>query len=149
MLTLPFSLFDFSLLVEWSSLLMVLGQFIQIAIFIVCRLECLRSRWAPKREESSSMPSYTVMAPVKDGELEAEEKFIIGGGWAGVWIVVVPLFLVSALMCVLQGWESLVISALLVLAMYVLRLIDWGVRTLIGYCMERRAGQMSAPLGEG
>jgi amino acid transporter len=149
-LTLPFSLFDFSWLVEWSSLLMVLGQFIQIAIFIVCRLECLRDRWAAKREESSSMPPYTAMNPVKDRDLEAEEKFMIGGGWIGVAIVVVPLFLVSGLMCVLQGWESLVVSAILVLAMYVLRLIDWGVRRLIACCTEQRSDEATAaPLGEG
>jgi hypothetical protein len=108
---------------------MVLRQFIQIAIFIVSHL-------------------YAVMVPVKDGELEAKEKFMIGGGSAGVSNVVAPSFW-CRLMCVLQKWESLVISALLVLAMYVLRLINWGVRTLIACCRKRQAWQMTAPLGEG
>lgn len=44
MLTLPFCLFDFSWLVEWSILLIVLGQFVQMAVFITCRLKCARDR---------------------------------------------------------------------------------------------------------
>ncbi|OHT00367.1 putative polyamine transporter [Tritrichomonas foetus] len=37
-LTIPFSLFDFSMLVEWTGLLTVIAQVIQIAVYIVSRI---------------------------------------------------------------------------------------------------------------
>jgi amino acid transporter len=144
-LTLPFSLFDFSMLVEWSSLLMVMGQFVQVAIFIVCRVPCLRDRCAKKKEESSSMPSYTIMAPANDQQMDGEDKFLVGGGWIGVGLVSVPVVLISGLLCVLQGWESLVVSAALVIGMYILNLIDHGVKKLIAYCRAPKPNEEMAP----
>jgi amino acid transporter len=157
-LTLPFSLFDFSWLVEWSSLLVVLGQFVQIAIFIVCRLQCLKDRWTKNREESSSMPSYTVMTPVKDQELIVEDKFIIAGGWFGVLLVAIPVFIISALLCALQDGESIVVSVLLVIGMYLLWGMDYGTRKLYRCCTAPKisqsptaipvGGEVNAPLAD-
>jgi amino acid transporter len=165
-LTLPFSLFDFTLLVEMSSLLVVFGQFIQIVIFIFPRFECLRGRSA-KNAEASSMAPYTAMpieedkkeekekdtAPggeedKEDGdeggkEVEVREKFVVGGGWYGVVLVTVPVFVVSILMAVVEGWLSLVLCIAMVAGMYLLSAIDWGVRRLIERYREEKERETS------
>jgi hypothetical protein len=133
-LMLPFSLFDFSWLLEWSSLLVVLGQFVQIAVFLRCRLKCLIGQSGPKEEkekgEDTAAPSEAAVVPFKDEELEVEDKFLVGGGWIGTALVVVPIFIVSTLLCVLEGWGVLLVSLALVAGMFILDGSDWGVRWL-------------------
>jgi amino acid transporter len=108
-LTLPISLFNFERLVEWSSLLLVIGQFFQIAVFVACRATC----------------------PTADGP-GIDDKFVIPGGSLGVALCVVPTGVIACILCVLEGWQALGMSILIVAAFALLKVVDLGVQGLMG-----------------
>jgi hypothetical protein len=60
-------------------------------------------------------------------------------------LVAVPVFLVSVLLCALQDWMSLVVSAALVAGMYVLWGIDYGVRRLYRHCTRPKGSELPVP----
>lgn len=168
-LTIPFSLFDFSMLVEWSGLLTVIQQLIQIAAFIALRFPSMIRRM--KREQAilrarveavelSSIDASTQVSraeqqsleedirnrnreldvPTDDDEInDLSDKFIIPGGWVGVVIVCLPLAAICIFLCVVEGWESLVISIAMVAAMFLLKGIEIGIKKLITACKRKRA----------
>ena len=158
-LTIPFSFFDFSMLVEWSGLLTVLQQMIQIAAFIALRFPSMVRRM--KREqaklrtqlnqvESSSVGENQPSEKVEDFDDEDEDyldlsnKFIIPWGWVGVTIVCVPLIAISIFLCVVQGWLSLVISLAMIVGMFLLKGIEIGIKKLISKCKKKKARSMIA-----
>ena len=150
LLTLPLSLFDFAMLVEWTGLLTVMAQVIQIVIFIMCRIpKCMaryrRAHRTVRDEDSQSMPSYVDNAPfgvheTEDGipNKDLENRFIICGGWFGVVLTVVPLASVSVFMCVTSGWKAFLVSLAFIAGMFVLKGIDVGIRYLVSRCKWKR-----------
>jgi amino acid transporter len=143
-LTIPFSLFDFGMLVEWSSLMLVLAQLVQIAIFIACRCQCAKHMSMRKRVEDSSAtlsasqaPHYTIVAPVDNTELAGEDKFIIGGGWGAVVLCCLPPAVICGLMCYLAGWMSILMAIVFVVGFLIIKAIDTGIRMVIRKCQAR------------
>jgi amino acid transporter len=126
-LTIPMSLLGFESLVEWSGLLTAVAQLIQVVVFLYCRKKNIGPESGPAKEENG----YT------DESLTprfSDEKFIIAGGWIGAGLVAGMLGAVSILMCVVSGWQSIVISIGLVSGCFLLygiaELGNWGVRRL-------------------
>jgi amino acid transporter len=142
--TLPFSLFDFSWLVEWSGLLTVISQFIQIAIFTLCRFPCYLERL--KSKEDQSLAGYTAMGIVEADERKLSDKFLIGWGWIGVILCEVPLFLISILLCVLEGWQSFLIVAAIITALFTLKGFEVGVIWIIRKIKPGRWAHMNGPM---
>jgi amino acid transporter len=124
-LTLPFSLLDFTWLVEWSGFLLVEAQLLQTAIFIACRLRCARP--AAEGDQQGQ-------APLGDADLDGEKQFIVGLGWIGFLFVTVPPTLLSFALCYFEGWESLLISFALIAACGVIKAIEIGVLWCIRKC---------------
>jgi amino acid transporter len=112
-LTLPFSLFDFDRLVEWSSLLLVISQFFQIAVFVACRANCGRA--------DKAMPE----------DRGFDDRFIVPGGWLGVALCVVPIGVIAGALCVLEGWQALGISVAIIAAFVLLKIVDLGVQGIV------------------
>ncbi|OHT08032.1 putative Amino acid permease [Tritrichomonas foetus] len=163
--TIPFSFFDFTMLVEWSGLLTVIQQLIQIASFIACRFPNWVRRMKRERaiisarvekvelssidasrdvskadQESLEEDAKRIDLPEEDDGIEdLSDKFVIPGGWIGVTIVLVPITAVSIFLCVVSGWMSLVISVAMVVAMFILKGIEIGVYYLIHMCKRKRA----------
>lgn len=158
-LTIPFSFFDFSLLVEWSGLLTVLQQMIQIAAFIALRFPSMVKRM--KREqailrariESVELSSVNASQQVSiaenqslednehadDDDFDLSDKFVIPGGWIGVTVVCIPLTAICIFLCVVQGWMSLVISLAMIVAMWLLKGIEIGIKKIITSCKRKSA----------
>lgn len=159
LITIPFCFFDFEFLVEWSGLLTVIQQLIQVCSFIACRFpNCMRRMMrnralkAARREsvELSSLEGQRDLDSIHSREEHSREeripdkddlkdKFVIPGGWIGVTITLVPIVACSIFLCVVCGWESLLISCAMVVGMWILKGIDYGVRKLHRYCKRRRA----------
>lgn len=155
-LTIPFSFFDFSILVEWSGLLTVIQQLIQIAAFIALRFPSMVKRMKKEQVEiKAKLNSLEISAQDSiedDQSLETEteiddfdvdyndlsNKFIIPGGWFGVAIVCIPLIAISIFLCVVQGWMSLVISIAMVIAMFLLKGIEIGIKKIIASCKSKK-----------
>ena len=159
-ITIPFCFFDFEFLVEWSGLLTVIQQLIQVCSFIACRIpKCMRrmirnrALKAARREsvELSSLEGQRDLDSYKNPEDHEEvddhipdkddlkDKFVIPGGWIGVTITLVPIVACSIFLCVVCGWQSLLISCAMVVGMWILKGIDYGIRKLHRYCKRRRA----------
>ena len=158
-ITIPFQFFDFSMLVEWSGLLTVIQQLIQIAAFIALRFPSMVKRMKREqailraRVEAVELSSIDASVQVSKAEQESLEqdanenndiedlsdKFIIPGGWAGVVIVCVPITAISIFLCVVAGWMSLVISVAMVAGMFLLKGIEIGIKILIVKCKRKRA----------
>jgi amino acid transporter len=101
LLTVPMSLFAFDVLVGWSGLLTAVTQLIQVVVFVYCRKKSIEgdAEESPDRSETVRPTS---------------EKFMIGGGWIGAGICAGSLGVMSLIMCVVSGWQSLLISMALV-----------------------------------
>jgi amino acid transporter len=150
-LTLPFALFDFGMLVEWSGLMLVLAQLVQIAIFIACRIRSTRHMARRNRLEDASAslsasqaPQYTIVAPVGDKEIVGEDKFIIGGGWFAVVLCCLPPAVICGFLCYLAGWVPIVMTVAFILGFLIIKAIDSGIRMLINKCQTRN----EAPIEE-
>jgi amino acid transporter len=117
-LTVPFSLFNFDRLVEWSSLLFVIAQFFQIAVFITFRANCRRADKAIADERG------------------LDDRFVIPGGWFGATLCVVPTGIIACLLCALEGWQALGMSIVIVAAFVLLKIIDLGVQGIISRQMS-------------
>lgn len=157
-ITLPFTLFDFSMLVEWSGLLTVIQQLIQVAAYIALRFPKMVKRMKREqailraRVEAVELSSIDASAQVSKAEQQSLEidnenddyedltnKFVVPGGWWGVAIVCIPLTAISIFLCVVEGWESLLISIAMVVAMFILKGIEIGIKKLIVKCKRKRA----------
>lgn len=167
-ITIPFSFFDFEFLVEWSGILTVLQQLIQVAAFIALRFPSMVRRLKREqailhaRVEQVELSAIDASAQVSKAEqaslheeamngtrelpeddAEAEEdlsnKFIIPGGWVGVACVCVPLVGISIFLFTQEGWESLVISIAMIIALFILKGIEIGIIKLIVFCKRKRA----------
>ena len=167
-LTIPFSLFDFSILVEWSGLLTVIQQLIQVAAFIALRFPSMVKRMKREqailraRVEAVELSSIDASAQVSRAEQQSLEedirnrdkglenptdddiedlsdKFVIPGGWIGVAVVCIPLSAISIFLCVVEGWMSLVISLAMVAGMFLLKGIEIGIKKLIVVCKRKKA----------
>jgi hypothetical protein len=140
-LTIPFCLFDFSFLVEWSSLLTVISQMVQIVVFVLCRVPCFLDRLKAKQEQKdeASLAGYTAsqLNLVEQDETKLEGKFLIGGGWFGVVICALPVFGVAVLLCVLEGWEALLGSVAIVAAFFVIKGISVAAERVVTACRAR------------
>jgi amino acid transporter len=144
-LTLPFALFDFGMLVEWSSLMLVLAQLIQIAIFIACRCKCTPHMARRKRVQDSSAslsasqtPQYTIVTPVDDTEIAGTDKFVIGGGWFVVVLCCFPPAVICGFLCYLAGWMAILMTTVFILGFLFIKAIDTGIRRLISKCQTRK-----------
>lgn len=157
LLTLPLSLFDFAMLVEWTGLLTVLAQVIQIAIFISCRIPKCMNRYHSnlhriRDEDSQSMPSYVDSGPLGIPEEglrsnDMDKKFTICGGWFGVALTVTPLAALSVFMCVSSGWQSFLVSLAFIAGMFLLKGIELLIRYIIAVkcrCKRRRRSDSEA-----
>lgn len=167
-MTIPFSLFDFSILVEWSGLLTVIQQLIQVAAYIALRFPKMVRRMKREqailraRVEAVELSSIDASAQVSKAEQQSLEddirnrnreledpsdensedlsdKFIVPGGWWGVAIVCIPLVAISIFLCVVEGWLPLVISVALVAGMFLLKGIEIGIKKLIVICKRKKA----------
>ncbi|OHS98896.1 hypothetical protein TRFO_34763 [Tritrichomonas foetus] len=163
-LTIPFSFFDFTYLVEWSGLLTVIQQLIQVASYIACRFPSMIRRMKRQRAilaarveavELSSIDAATQVSradqesleddakrmdiPDGDDEEDLSDKFIVPWGWWGVALVTIPLCAVSIFLCVVEGWFSLVVSVAMIAAMFLLKGIEIGILKLYSFCKRKRA----------
>ena len=156
LLTIPFSFFDFSILVEWSGLLTVLQQLIQIAAFIALRFPSMVKRMKKeqaqlraKLEKTEISDQISIEEPfnndenIEDFEIDDDyndlsNKFVIPGGWFGVAVVCVPLVAISIFLCVVQGWMSIVISIAMIVGMFLLKGIEIGIKKLIASCKSKK-----------
>ncbi|KAK8871305.1 hypothetical protein M9Y10_007025 [Tritrichomonas musculus] len=157
-LTVPFTFFDFSMLVEWSGLLTVLQQLIQVAAYIALRFPKMVKRM--KREQAilrarveavelSSIDASIQVSKAEQQSLAEDDdnydyedltnKFVVPGGWAGVVMVCVPITAISIFLCVVAGWMSLLISVAMVAAMFLLKGIEIGIKMLIVKCKRKKA----------
>jgi hypothetical protein len=130
-LAVPFALFEFGALVQWSGLLGVIAQIIQGIIFIV-----LRVKSSKKEGEESTLASAT--EAIAGEPVIGDDKFVIGGGWVGAAFALTGLFGASGLLCYVSGWRPMVAAVVLVVGMFVLKGIEIGVLWIIGKC---RAGR--------
>jgi amino acid transporter len=139
-LTVPFSLFDFALLISWNGPLTVLAQCMQIATFVAIRRGSIAG---PKKQEMQDalIPEQTIdqgMLPERAdevivieenvaereellGEEELENKFTIPGGWFGAGLVCFALAGISLTLLVFSGWGALGGACMLVAGMYCLK----------------------------
>ena len=157
-LTIPFTLFDFSLLVEWSGLLTVIQQLIQISAFIALRFPSMVKRMRRNqailraRVDAVELSSIEVSTQISKNEKkdssesgdefeDLKDKFVVPGGWTGVAFVCVPITAISVFMCVVAGWMSLVISIAMIAGMFLLKAIETGVKMLIVKFKRKRARQ--------
>ena len=162
-MTIPFSFFNFTLLVEWSGLLTVIQQMIQIAAFIALRIPSMVKKMRTKQavlkncQSDPKLSSYDSIARLSNNSLEDElkiledspqidlddedlsNKFIIPGGWFGVAIVCIPLTAICIFLCIVEGWLSLVISVALITGMFILKGIDLGITKMILMCRMKDA----------
>jgi amino acid transporter len=157
-LTLPFALMGFGWLVEWSGYLGVIAQVIQGIIFLLLRCECYARRFTkspPKRiDDTSSGTAYAVAVEQPEPEIVIaqaldDDKFVIGGGWPVAILVVTALFVSAGILCVVSGWQSLVVSVALVIGMFALKGIELGVRWLIARCRARTVARRNAAIMDG
>ena len=151
-ITIPFTLFDFSILVEWSGLLTVIQQLIQVAAYIALRFPSMVQKMKKNQEILRARVEAVEISNIEDSEHEDAEskdvinedlsdKFIVPGGWFGVAVVCVPITAISIFLCVVAGWMSLVISAAMVAGMFLLKAIETGVKMLIVKFKRKRARQ--------
>jgi amino acid transporter len=146
-LTVPFALLGFDWLVQWSGYLGVMTQVIQAIIFLLLRsqwyMNKIASRGIRKFEEgalegSSDTAGYTAGNDVISIERVVDDnKFIIAGGWPVAILVVAALFASSGVLCYVSGWESLVVSVVLVIAMFALKGIEIGIVKLVKWCRSK------------
>ncbi|KAK8837532.1 hypothetical protein M9Y10_036531 [Tritrichomonas musculus] len=147
-ITIPFTLFDFSILVEWSGLLTVIQQLIQVAAYIALRFPSMVQKMKKNQEILRARVEAVEISNIDDSEHEDAEskdvinedlsdKFIVPGGWLGVAVVCVPITAISIFLCVVAGWMSLVISAAMVAGMFLLKAIERGTKMLVSKC-ERK-----------
>lgn len=117
-----------------------------------------------KRAEKAQLSSYDSLARISQENLENEfnnkeqittqiideeeeevedlsNKFIIPGGWFGVVVVCTPITVICIFLCVVEGWVSLVISVILVAAMFLLKGIDIGITKLILCCKKMKVNK--------
>jgi hypothetical protein len=155
-LTVPFSLMDFGWLVQWSGLLGVITQVIQGIIFLLLRtpwsMRRISTRGAQRLDEAtldgSSGTGYTAGSSMITVEkVLDDDKFIIGGGWPVAILVSLSLFASSGVLCYVSGWQSLIVSAGLVLAMVLFKGIEIGNEMLVEWC-RRRFGRRDDSLNE-
>jgi amino acid transporter len=111
LLTVPLSFFRFDVLVGWSGLMTAVTQLIQVVVFVYCR----------KQSIGVTQSGIANAKPI-------EERFVIAGGWIGAGICAGSLALVSLGMCVVSGWQSLVISTALVGVCFLIYGIEQFVR---------------------
>lgn len=135
-LTIPLSFLNFDQLIEWTGLLTVIAQFIQIAIFIACRIPSCMENY---RKTLAKSNDDNIVSLYGDSESEQsipnlEDKFIICGGWPGAICNVVPLVAVSVFMCVCSGWISLLVCVALVAIMFGLKGIEMGIMCALRKC---------------
>lgn len=134
-ITIPFSLFDFSMLVEWSGLLTALQQLMQIASYIACKIPSCVNKF--KRDRLLILqkvidPEKEVLNDVEEQEEEDNrDKFVVPGGWFGVAITTIPLAAISIFLCVVCGWESLVFSFIMIVFMFLIKGIEVGIIWII------------------
>lgn len=135
LLTIPFSFFHFSMLVEWAGLLTVIQQLIQIASFVACRFPSRIKAMKQKRKELLKNNEQLLMEnPEIDNDkpensssdlLQEDEdmstKFIIPGGWIGVVLVVTPIFLPCIFLFLVIEIESIIICTALIAGMFLLK----------------------------
>lgn len=146
-LTIPFTLFDFNMLVEWSGLLSVIQQLLQIAAYIACKFPSCIDRFRRDkalllaRVEQIELDSMDAENEIRKAELEAledkteviddeedlKDKFIVPGGWWGVAFTCIPLAAISMFLVVVCGWLSIVISIAMVVGMFLLKGIEIAV----------------------
>ncbi|OHT09268.1 hypothetical protein TRFO_21932 [Tritrichomonas foetus] len=167
-LTIPFSFFDFTFLVEWSGLLTVLQQLVQVASYIACRFPSMVRRMKREKailaahveavelssidaasqvsradqeslEEDARRTGKTFDEDMLDDEEDISDKFIVPGGWWGVAIVTIPITGVSIFLCVVEGWFSLVISLAMIVGLYLLKGIEIGILMIIRSFKRKRA----------
>lgn len=159
LMTIPFSFFDFSILVEWSGLLTVIQQMIQIASFIALRfpsmVERMKREQAELRQRAGIVDSQSSEQDIirielsnsdeDDDENESKNensnendfvedlsnKFIIPGGWFGVAIVCLPLLAISVFLCIVQGWISLLACSIMIAGLFLIKEIEIEVRKFI------------------
>lgn len=157
-MTIPFSFFDFSLLVEWSGLLTVIQMMIQIAAYIALRFPSMVNKMEKEeaslrvRADNVELTSHESLAVMSRPDINSNEddgikgndeqeekedlsdKFIVPGGWFGVVAVCLPLTAISIFLCFVEGWESLVISAAMVAGMFLIKGIEIGIKKMIICC---------------
>jgi amino acid transporter len=161
LLTVPFSFFDFEVLVEWSGLLTVLMQLVQFAAFIACRFPSMMEKYMKsqnlwhkivldKPDELSAIdekedlnlnnqeePKEEEIKMVTEEELK--DKFVIPGGWVGVVITLLPVCAISCFLIVVSGWLSIGLSFAMLAGMWAIKYLEIGVLKLMSYCKRRNA----------
>jgi amino acid transporter len=117
LLALPMSALDFGLLVSWSGFLGAIAQLIQVAIFVALRMP------RPAREG--------LLEDGRGEEEEANDQFIIGGGWPIAILVSAALVASCVILIIEVGWEPAVLTAGLVGIFWTLKGADTVVRMLV------------------
>lgn len=150
LITIPLSFLDFSNLVEWTGLLTVIAQLIQVAVFVVCRfpgcfggvfprvLEIQKTRGNMESindegcANGSSNDDNNLVYLIRDDDnlQQAEEQnvidnesqgFVIPGKIVGIILVVVPITAISIYLIVISGWMSILFSFGLIAGMFLLQ----------------------------
>jgi amino acid transporter len=119
-LSVPFTYYDMDSLADLSALFTVVQVGIQCASFVAMRFQ--------SRVEQLESERHDQKIPLCRDDIE---PYILPFGWVGVVVSLLPIAAISAYLVYASGWVSVVILIGALLAMALLKLLEYGILKLI------------------
>jgi amino acid transporter len=126
-LTIPFAMLDSVVLIEFTALFRVLAILVHLAIFVASRIPAVLERLKAASQAPGEVFKMTANSLGLLAKLDQSRRggaFVIGGGWFGVVLCVLPVFAVCVGLIVISSWESLVVAVGAVAGLFLLKFLE-------------------------